>query len=802
MAGSVLHTLIEVSEHFQDVMRLAAADGILDSWGIEVVLQDVALNLREDDNFHGNLLFGLHSLLLLLARKLADLGHEVLGEVCGCGWDTSHLPESQHTDIHRYTSGTVVRWVRGECYVLLASTSSADSTTTSPEQPQDQDEHQHQQIDPSDGAPEEEEYQVTTPGEVVSPEEGTAVSGGDEDPHCCSEEAECCLASPSPQGEEPGSLEPLQQDSKGVIGVWPGCQVHSCFTNKRDEMDGGQKQHAACRVHCGQGETMKGQTIKDESQEKMEDEEVDEEEEEEEEEKEEQEQMDLGSEEEEDKKEQEQVEVSCEEEEEEEEKKEVSEQSSWSSQNDAFDMDVDMREHAANEVEEQSNNEDETDDTTSRDLQITREKEIEERPVSECSEGKEEEDEGKENDEETCTNSKDEWRGIEGVEGVEHDRSTSPLETCGVPSLVTALPCEDVEAAVVSEESLDGDSSCTLIIHEEEDTSCREDTREEDTGEDISKGSKEDLQETVLKDAMQIKENETTVQDSFREMIREDNKEIISDDSSRKDGTERNWRENKALGSCKNTFGSLREDTTLEAWSKDTTEESDKNTQEDTGKEGTAVDSCKNTQEDSWKGDNTIDSYKNTQEDTTVDSCKNTQEDSWKEDTTIDSYKNPQEHSWRENITTDGFKNTQEEKWKEDGTVETLTCNPLQNAQEVTSSNSNSSNSQPILPPHSLSLAPKEKCASSDLFGLQNPASQPSFPHTAPPIHTHYDEEEEEEDDEDDDDDVEEESDDDSSSVTSSSSTSSSSSSSSSSSDDDDRINFKQRGELLCVVEI
>lgn len=51
----------------------AAADGVLDSWGLEVVLQNVALNLREDDNFHGNLLFGLHSLLLLLTRVLCSM---------------------------------------------------------------------------------------------------------------------------------------------------------------------------------------------------------------------------------------------------------------------------------------------------------------------------------------------------------------------------------------------------------------------------------------------------------------------------------------------------------------------------------------------------------------------------------------------------------------------------------------------------------------------------------------------------------------------------------------------------------
>ncbi|XP_037791079.1 uncharacterized protein LOC119586427 [Penaeus monodon] len=122
MGGSVLHMLIEVSEHFQEILRLAAADGVLDSWGIEMVLQNVSLSLHEDDNFQGHMLFGLHSLLLLLARKLEEVGHEIYSDGCSCGWDTSQLPESQHSDIHRYTSGTVVRWVQGECYVLLAST--------------------------------------------------------------------------------------------------------------------------------------------------------------------------------------------------------------------------------------------------------------------------------------------------------------------------------------------------------------------------------------------------------------------------------------------------------------------------------------------------------------------------------------------------------------------------------------------------------------------------------------------------------------------------------------------------------
>lgn len=100
MAGSVLHTLIEVSELFQELLRLAAADGVVDSWGLEMILQNVSLSLHDDDNFHGHLLFGLHSLLLLLARKLEDLGHEIYTDVCRCGWDTSQLPESQHTDIN------------------------------------------------------------------------------------------------------------------------------------------------------------------------------------------------------------------------------------------------------------------------------------------------------------------------------------------------------------------------------------------------------------------------------------------------------------------------------------------------------------------------------------------------------------------------------------------------------------------------------------------------------------------------------------------------------------------------------
>ncbi|KAK8741412.1 hypothetical protein OTU49_002206, partial [Cherax quadricarinatus] len=273
MAASVLHALIEVSEHFQELMRLAAADGVIESWGLEIILQNVNLSFHEDDNFQGHLLFGLHSLLLLLVRKLEDLGHDLYTDACGCGWDTSQLPESQHTDIHRYTSGTVVRWVQGECYVLLASTEAETQVYQDGEhedQPKDEcegkpgsiTESNNKENSPQEHASEDTYLKDSYQGQEESEDNHLRDSGEEPDPphtyatdcdaldedddhgedvDLCqeNEETDPCHSS-TPASSETGDFikvvdnelisthTRLNSDSNKLPSVWSGCQIHSC----------------------------------------------------------------------------------------------------------------------------------------------------------------------------------------------------------------------------------------------------------------------------------------------------------------------------------------------------------------------------------------------------------------------------------------------------------------------------------------------------------------------------------------------------------------------------------------------
>ncbi|XP_076063882.1 uncharacterized protein LOC143038506 isoform X2 [Oratosquilla oratoria] len=68
---------------------------------------------------------GLHSLLFLLNKKLEECGHDVYTSACSCGWDTTQLTESQHHEVHTYTPGTVIRWIQGECHVMLQTNEEA-----------------------------------------------------------------------------------------------------------------------------------------------------------------------------------------------------------------------------------------------------------------------------------------------------------------------------------------------------------------------------------------------------------------------------------------------------------------------------------------------------------------------------------------------------------------------------------------------------------------------------------------------------------------------------------------------------
>lgn len=63
----------------------------------------------------------------MIFQRLDERHHELIMECCSCGWEVSHIPEFQHSEVSRYTPGTVIRWSQGECHVLLAPSAKYDS---------------------------------------------------------------------------------------------------------------------------------------------------------------------------------------------------------------------------------------------------------------------------------------------------------------------------------------------------------------------------------------------------------------------------------------------------------------------------------------------------------------------------------------------------------------------------------------------------------------------------------------------------------------------------------------------------